>query len=101
MGFKLTTLVVIDTDCTGSCKSNWKKYKGCHLRYQQALLDIYGVFYIATSTGIDYYKGKKAALKMTNLLQNRLRVSDPRIAQLKEGVIQGVGPGVTEIQVMY
>ena len=76
-----------------------KKYKGCHLRYQQALLDIYGVFFIATSTGIDYYKGKKAALKMTDLLQNRLRVSDPRIAQLKEGVIQGVGPGVTEIQV--
>jgi len=23
MGFKLTTLVVIDTDCTGSCKSNY------------------------------------------------------------------------------
>jgi hypothetical protein len=23
MGFKLTTLVVIGTDCTGSCKSNY------------------------------------------------------------------------------
>ena len=23
MGFKLTTLVMIDTDCTGSCKSNY------------------------------------------------------------------------------
>ncbi|XP_076107842.1 transmembrane protein 132D-like [Mytilus galloprovincialis] len=77
-----------------------KKYKGCHLRYQQAELDIYGVFYIATSSGIDYFKGKKVALKLTDLLQNRLRVSDPRIAQLKDGVIQGVGPGVTEIQVL-
>lgn len=78
-----------------------KKYKGCHLRYQQAELDIYGVFYIATSSGIDYFKGKKVALKLTDLLQNRLRVSDPRIAQLKDGVIQGVGPGVTEIQVRF
>jgi hypothetical protein len=26
MGFKLTTLVVIGTDCTGSCKSNPSKY---------------------------------------------------------------------------
>jgi hypothetical protein len=27
MGFKLTTLVVMGTDCTGSCKSNYYKIK--------------------------------------------------------------------------
>lgn len=77
-----------------------QKFKACHLRYQQALLEIYGVFHIATATGIDFYRGKKAALKLTDLLENRLRVSDPRIAQLQDGVVQGVGPGVTEIQVL-
>jgi hypothetical protein len=30
-GFKLTTLVVIGTDCTGSCKSNYHDHEGPYL----------------------------------------------------------------------
>ncbi|KAK3084625.1 hypothetical protein FSP39_016486 [Pinctada imbricata] len=82
-------------------KKGKKHMRGhCKLRYQQSLLDVYIKFYIETPTGREYYKGRQASLKVTNILKNQLRVSDPRIVSLKGKVLQGLSQGRTEIQVL-
>lgn len=58
-----------------------KKYKNhygksCSLRFQQSLVDVYVKFYIATSAGYDYFINRQAALKITHLLKNQMRVAD-------------------------
>lgn len=78
----------------------YKQYgKSCQLRLQQALVDVYAKFYIATPAGYDYFVNRQAALKITDLMENQLRVADPRIVSLENKVLQGQSPGLTEIQV--
>lgn len=81
-----------------------KKYKNhygksCSLRFQQALVDVYVKFYIATSAGYDYFINRQAALKITHLLKNQMRVADSRIVSLEDSILQGQSPGLTEVQV--
>lgn len=82
-----------------------KKYKNhygksCSLRFQQSLVDVYVKFYIATSAGYDYFINRQAALKITHLLKNQMRVADPRIVSLEDSILQGQSPGLTEVQVL-
>jgi hypothetical protein len=37
-GFELTTLVVIGTDCIGSCSENWVADSGCFLKGWSAMI---------------------------------------------------------------
>lgn len=78
----------------------YKQYgKSCQLRFQQALVDVYAKFFIATPAGYDYFVNRQAALKITHLLENQLRVADPRIVSLENSILQGQSPGLTEVQV--
>ena len=71
----------------------------CRLRYQQTTVDVYASFCILENGKLQYYTGKKTYLRVTDLLKDRLKMSDPRIASLNGNVIVGQAPGLTEIQV--
>lgn len=62
---------------------------------------MYVKFYIATSAGYDYFINRQAALKITHLLKNQMRVADPRIVSLEDSILQGQSPGLTEVQVLH
>lgn len=72
----------------------------CRLRYQQTTVDVYASFCILENGKLQYYTGKKTYVRVTDLVKDRLRMSDPRIASLSGNVIIGQAPGLTEIQVL-
>lgn len=72
----------------------------CRLRYQQTTVDVYASFCILENGKLQYYTGKKTYLRVTDLVKDRLRMSDPRIASLNGNIIVGQAPGLTEIQVL-
>ncbi|KAL3856880.1 hypothetical protein ACJMK2_011588 [Sinanodonta woodiana] len=84
--------------------SEWQSEKllmqNCHLRLQQGLINLYTRFHIETPHEVQYFMGHKAYIKITDLMQNRLRMSDVRIATLNGNIIEGLGQGRTEIQVL-
>ncbi|XP_060068724.1 transmembrane protein 132C-like [Ylistrum balloti] len=72
----------------------------CQLRHQQAIVEVYAQFYISTPGGPNFFKSKKAWLRVTDMVMDKLRVTDPRVVSLNNGVIQGQSVGRTEVQVM-
>lgn len=77
------------------------KQKRCELLRQQATVEVYTRFYIQTPKVTDYFMGSSAFLKVTDLVQSRLRMSDTRIATLNGNLIKGQDDGRTEIQVPF
>ena len=77
------------------------KHRNCELQRQQAIVEVYTRFYIQTPKVTDYFMGSNAYLKVTDLVQSRLRMSDTRIATLSGNMIKGQDDGRTEIQVTY
>lgn len=77
------------------------KEKGCRLRYQQTKVEVYAEFLaVDDSSGRESYLiSRKTSLKITNLVEPLLRVSDTRIASLNGKIVQGHQIGRTEIQV--
>ncbi|XP_071093980.1 transmembrane protein 132C-like [Haliotis cracherodii] len=73
---------------------------GCQLRLQQAEVEVFTRFHIESRSRIDYYHNRKAYLKVTDIVLKRMRMSDPRIASLEGNIIQGLGQGRTEVQVL-
>ena len=83
-----------------------KKYaahnsKSCELRRQQSVVDVFTRFYIQTPKQTNFYMGPSAYLRVTDLVKNRLRMSDPRVATLHGNMIKGREEGRTEIQVCW
>lgn len=76
------------------------KQKRCELLRQQATVEVYTRFYIQTPKVTDYFMGSSAFLKVTDLVQSRLRMSDTRIATLNGNLIKGQDDGRTEIQIL-
>ena len=76
------------------------KQRSCELQRQQATVEVYTRFYIQTPKLTDYFMGSNAFLKVTDLVQSRLRMSDTRIATLSGNMIKGREDGRTEIQVL-
>ena len=77
------------------------KDRRCELQRQQSTVEVYTRFYIQTPKLTDYFMGSSAFLKVTDLVQSRLRMSDTRIATLTGNIIKGKEDGRTEIQVRY
>ncbi len=71
----------------------------CHLRYQQALVNVYARFVIPDGLNRQYLVHRKASFKVTEEMTDRLRVADVSIAKLRENIVEGVKPGSTEVQV--
>lgn len=49
---------------------------------------------------VSYFVSRRTWLKVTELVLSLMRVSDPRIASLRDRVLQGRSPGRTEVQVL-
>ena len=77
------------------------KERHCELQRQQSTVEVYTRFYIQTPKLTDYFMGSSAFLKVTDLVQSRLRMSDTRIATLTGNIIKGKEDGRTEIQVCH
>ena len=73
----------------------------CKLRYQQTTVDVYAHFMASDhdSGRVTYLINRRTWLRVTDLVLPLLRVSDPRIANLRERILQGRGMGRTEVQV--
>lgn len=76
--------------------------KPCHLRFQQTPVSVYARFFsVDDNSGREtYLLNRKAALHITDLVENSLRIADTRIASLKGMIVQGQLVGRTEIQVL-
>ncbi|XP_014784675.1 transmembrane protein 132E [Octopus bimaculoides] len=72
----------------------------CRLRYQQSTVDVYASFCVLENGRLQYYTGKKTYFRVTEMLKDRLRLSDSHIASLSGNIIMGKNPGLTEIQVL-
>lgn len=74
----------------------------CRPLYQSATVDVYARFVMADIRhgSPPYMLHRKALFRLTNLLRDRIRLSDESVARLRGGtVVDGLKPGVTEIQV--
>ena len=74
----------------------------CRPLYQSATVDIYARFVMADIRhgSPPYMLHRKALFRLTDLLHDRIRLSDESVARLRGGtVVDGLKPGVTEIQV--
>ncbi|XP_068629568.1 transmembrane protein 132E isoform X2 [Battus philenor] len=74
----------------------------CRLRYQQSNVEVYARFLAKDhdSGRVSYFVSRRTWLKVTELVLSLMRVSDPRIASLRERVLQGRSTGRTEVQVL-
>lgn len=108
----------------------WNQYKSepgtekitCKARYQQSPIEVFARFlaidqvsltmkflwpydvnfYIFQNSGrISYFISRRTGLRVTDLVQPLLRVSDPKVATLKGRILQGKSMGRTDIQVKY
>ncbi|XP_039958277.1 transmembrane protein 132C isoform X2 [Bactrocera tryoni] len=110
---------VIDDTSIFSIKQNqhrkkrstgWNQYKNdasadkiiCKARYQQSPIEVFARFLaIDQNSGrISYFISRRTGLRVTDLVQPLLRVSDPKIAILKGRILQGKSMGRTDIQVL-
>lgn len=75
---------------------------GCKSRYQQSPVEVYARFVAQDqdSGRISYLISRRAGLRVTDLVQPLLRVSDPKIAQLRGRVLLGKSMGRTDVQVL-
>jgi len=74
----------------------------CRPLYQSATVDVYARFVMADIRrgSPPYMLHRKALFRLTDLLRDRIRVTDESVARLRGGmVIDGLKPGVTEIEV--
>jgi transmembrane protein 132 len=71
----------------------------CSLRYQQSFVDVYARFKVPDGVRSQFLVHQKALFRVTDLVENRLRIADTSIATLEGRVIEGLQPGRTEIQV--
>lgn len=92
----------------------------CKARYQQSSVDVYSRFLaidqvnlrlfiihinfnylilIQNSGRISYFISRRTSLRVTDIVQPLLRVSDPKVAILKGRILQGKSMGRTEVQV--
>ena len=90
-----------------SAAGAWTDYSGssmCRPLYQSATVDVYARFVMADIRhgSPPYMLHRKALFRLTDLLRDRIRLSDESVARLRSGtVVDGLRPGVTEIQVHY
>ncbi|KAI5641772.1 hypothetical protein NE865_06076 [Phthorimaea operculella] len=61
--------------------------RSCRLRYQQSNVEVYARFLAKDhdSGRVSYFVSRRTWLKVTELVMSLMRVSDPRIASLREG----------------
>ncbi|XP_004536756.1 transmembrane protein 132C isoform X2 [Ceratitis capitata] len=88
----------------------WNQYKSepgtekitCKARYQQSPIEVFARFLaIDQNSGrISYFISRRTGLRVTDLVQPLLRVSDPKVATLKGRILQGKSMGRTDIQVL-
>ena len=71
----------------------------CHLRFQQAVVEVFARFYVPDSSRDQFLVHRKALLRITELVTVQLRIADASIATLNGNVVEGLRPGRTEIQV--
>ena len=74
----------------------------CRPVYQSAMVDVYARFVMADIRhgSPPYMLHRKALFRLTDLLRDRIRLSDESVARLRGGtVVDGLKPGITEIQV--
>ncbi|XP_061712133.1 transmembrane protein 132E isoform X1 [Cydia pomonella] len=76
--------------------------RSCRLRYQQTNIEVFARFLAKDhdSGRVSYFVSRRTRLKVTELVQSLMRVSDPRIASLRGRVLQGRSTGLTEVQVL-
>ncbi|KAH9525251.1 hypothetical protein Btru_000831 [Bulinus truncatus] len=73
----------------------------CQSKYQQTLIDVYARFTIsAPGESPLYFRNRKIYIRVTNLVRDRLKVANPNIARIVGSTVQGVSPGLTEVQVI-
>ncbi|GLH03410.1 Uncharacterized protein GBIM_09319 [Gryllus bimaculatus] len=79
-----------------------RAHPACRLRFQQSPVEVYARFLAADQdTGrVSYFVSRRTWLRVTDLVESLLRVSDPRIASLSGRILQGRGTGRTEVQVL-
>lgn len=72
----------------------------CRLRYQQTAIDVYAKFIaVDDNSGREsYLLNRKSAFRVTELVEEYIRIADSRIASLKGHIIQGQSMGRTEVQ---
>ncbi|XP_061590313.1 transmembrane protein 132D isoform X2 [Cololabis saira] len=105
---------------TGNRRSTWdseeeeemRKGRGCMLLYQQSTLRVLTPFVAQpdaevlakTLTGkepVEYFLGSDWQVDVTNLVRNSLKVADPDVARVQDGmVLQGRAVGTTVVQVL-
>jgi len=74
----------------------------CRPVYQSATVDVYARFVMADLRhgSPPYMLHRKALFRLTDLLRDHIRLSDESVARLRGGtVVDGLKPGLTEIQV--
>lgn len=74
----------------------------CRTRYQQTPVEVYARFVaVDQSSGrVSSFISRKMALRITELVEPFIRVSDPKIATLKGRILQGRSMGRTDVQVL-
>ncbi|KAM6902723.1 transmembrane protein 132D [Xenentodon cancila] len=105
---------------TGNRRSTWdseeeeemRKGRGCMLQYQHSTLRVLTPFVAQsdaevlpkTVTGkepVEYFLGSDWQVDVTNLVRNSLKVADPDVARVHDGmVLQGRAVGTTAVQVL-
>lgn len=74
----------------------------CRLRYQQTAVDVFAKFIaVDDESGREFYLlDRRSAFRITELVEDYLRVADSRIAMLKGRIVQGQSTGRTEVQIL-
>ena len=89
-------------DSAPAAGSSHNSSPSCRPLYQSATVDVYARFVMADIRhgSPPYMLHRKALFRLTDLLRDRIRLSDESVARLRGGtVVDGLKPGVTEIQV--
>ncbi|XP_054468515.1 transmembrane protein 132D [Anoplopoma fimbria] len=105
---------------TGSRRSTWdseeeeemRKGRGCMLQYQHSTLRVLTPFIaqadaeappdpLTGSEPVEYFLGPDWQVDVTNLVRSSLKVEDPDVARVRDGVVlQGRAVGTTTVQVL-
>lgn len=88
---------------TGGSGDEADTQQTCRPLYQSATVDVFARFVTADSThgSPPYMLHRKALFRLTDLVRDRIQMSNNTVARLRSGrmVIDGLRPGRTEIQV--
>jgi len=71
----------------------------CDVRYQLSVLEVYASFVSTSGLNKQYLMKHEAKFRLTDLLLSQIRVTDPTVIALKGNVVEGLKPGLSEIQV--